>query len=71
MIATTRPDGSHPIVNERPQHAEHRAEHRQAALEAARRADAKERPHPEAKIEASHISGCRSRLRFPMDMRRV
>jgi hypothetical protein len=56
MIATVRPRGGHRIVNDRPQRTGHDAERDQAALEAARRADAAERPHPETEIERAGMN---------------
>jgi len=55
MIATARPRGGHPIVNDRPQRTAQDAERGQAALEAARR----------------DIVGCRSRMRLPIAMGEV
>ena len=68
MIARLRPDGGHHIVYDRAQRTEQRAECRRAALEGARRANAEERCHPQAKI---HIVVCRSRLRLPIAMTAV
>jgi hypothetical protein len=56
VIATLRPDCGHPIVNERPHHIEQQADRCQTALEAARRADTEQRPHPEAKIEGAGMN---------------
>src|SRR5258705_7835084 len=49
--ATLRRDRRYGVANQRPQRSDDRAERHRAALEAARRADTKERPHPEAEIE--------------------
>jgi hypothetical protein len=56
MIATARPRGGHRIVNNRPQRTGQHAERGQAAQEAARRADAAERPHPEAENERAGMN---------------
>ena len=44
------------LARQTPQRAEHRAERRQTALEAAWRADAEERPHPETEIEGADMN---------------
>ena len=54
--ALCEPGRGHRLVNERPHHAKQRAERGHAALQAARRADTEERPHPEAKIEGSGMN---------------
>src|SRR2546422_8855615 len=46
-----RPESCDCVVKERPQRSGHRAQRHDAALEAARRADTEERPHPKAEIE--------------------
>jgi hypothetical protein len=54
--ATSRPDRGYCVVNERPQRSDHRVERHDAALEALRRADAEERPHPETEIERAGMN---------------
>ena len=56
MTASVQPRRGHRIVNERPHHTEQRAERGHAALQATRRADTEERPHPEAKVEGSGMN---------------
>jgi hypothetical protein len=56
VIATLRPDRCYGVVNEHPQRRNHRAERHRAALEAARRADTEERPHPEAELERAGMN---------------
>ena len=51
-----RPESCDGVINERPHRSEHRAERHDAALEAARRADTEERPHPETEIERAGMN---------------
>src|SRR5262249_54262357 len=53
LTVSLTPDRRDRLVYEAPQRPEHRSERCQAALEAAWRADAEERPHPEAQIEGA------------------
>jgi hypothetical protein len=48
MIATLRADRGHRIVKSASTHNEQTSDRWQTALEAARRADTEERPHPDA-----------------------
>jgi hypothetical protein len=50
------PGGGHYVVDERPQAVEQRRDRRRASLEAAWCADAEERPHKEAEIEAAGMN---------------
>ncbi len=51
-----RPDRCEDVLNARARHRDHRAERHSAALEAARRADTEERPHPETEIERARMN---------------
>jgi len=55
VTGTLRPDRRYCGVNERPQRSDHPAK-RHASLKTARRADAEERPHPEAEIESAGMN---------------